>query len=79
MKKTFKESDIMIAFAQYHVARSIQILRKMIDNWYGMDFWMKAPDNMLDYLDTVRLNGIQAREVLEKAGFKFKKGTETAL
>ena len=79
MKKKFKESEIMIAFTQYQVARSIQILHKMLDAWCGEEFWLKAPDNILDYITTVHAHGRKAKKVLECAGFKFKQGTMEVL
>ena len=79
MKKKFKESDIMIAFAQYQVARSLNILMRMLFDWHGEQFFYKTPDNIVHFLEMVRLNGVKAKVILEKAGFKFERGTENAL
>lgn len=79
MKKTFKESDIMIAFTQYQVARNTQIILKTLSDWFGMNFLISAPDNFFNYIAQVKINGAKAKDTLINAGFKFKKGTETAL
>jgi len=79
MKKKFKESEIMVAFTQYQVARSLQILVKMLFDWNGEELFYKAPDNILHYLEEVRLHGVRAKVILEKAGFTFKKGTMEAI
>lgn len=79
MKKKFKESEIMVAFTQYQVARSLNILVKMLFDWNGEELFYKTPDNILDYLEEVRLHGVRAKVILEKAGFTFKKGTMEAI
>jgi hypothetical protein len=79
MKKKFKESEIVVAFTQYQVARSLQILVKMLFDWSGDELFYKAPDNIIHYLEEVRLHGVRAKALLERAGFTFKKGTMEAI
>lgn len=79
MKKKFKESEIMIAFTQYQVARSLNILMKLLFDWHGEEFFYRTPDSIVRFLDEARMNGVRAKVILEKAGFKFKQGTTEAL
>lgn len=79
MKKMSDKTNLLFAYTQYQVARSVQILLKLIDDWHGEKFWFNTPDNVLHYLETVHAHGVQAKETLKQAGFRFEKGTEEAL
>ena len=79
VKKKFKESEIMIAFAQYQVARNTQIILKTLSAWFGMNFLVSAPDTFFNYIEQVKINGAKAKDTLVSAGFKFKQGTMKAL
>lgn len=83
MKK--KSNDLLDSFeaareiTRYQVARAVQIMRTMITQWHGENFWAFAPDNLLKFIEVSQLHGQQAKAKLIKLGFKFKKGTTDAI
>ena len=71
--------DVVLALEQYQVARALAIFRKMLIQWHGTGIITSAPDNILNFLEMSDHRGKEAKKLLIKKGFHFKKGTSDAI
>lgn len=65
-----KHEEVVKNIVAYNVAIALATYQKAILQWYGDDFLIRAPDNLLRYFEATMLAGQKAKKFLREEGAK---------